>query len=433
MTFNMELHKLGECCVINPDRITSKWQCSEIKYIDISAVGEGIFLADPKILSMREAPSRAQRLLVKGDTLLSTVRPNRRSMVWMKEPAANMVASTGFAVLRANPSIITPRYLYYIVFDKSFTEYLVTREQGAAYPAVNSTDIAEANIQLPSLVKQKSIEHILGSIDDRIDLLKQTNQTLEAIAQTIFKSWFVNFDPVHAKQQGIACAGLDAETAELFPDSFIESELGLIPEGWAVGQIGDLGEVVCGKTPSTNISEYYGDLIPFITIPDMHDTLIVSKTNRYLSLLGANSQPKKYLQEGSVCVSCIATPGLVAKVTRPSQTNQQINSVVPYSEWGDEFVLFCLRRVGSAVKTAGSGGSVFHNLNTSSFKQLQIILPSRKTTKLFDKLVKPIIAKIINNSDLINNISLVRDTLLPRLISGKLDVSAIEAQLEEMA
>ncbi len=269
----------------------------------------------------------------------------------------------------------------------------------------------------------------MALFDDRIALLRETNATLEAIAQALFKSWFVDFDPVHAKQQGLAPEGMDEAAAALFPDGFVESELGLVPRGWHVGKISELGDVVCGKTPPTAQPENFGKDVPFITIPDMHDRLVITNTARSLSRRGAESQLKKFLPSGSICVSCIATPGLVVRVTAEAQTNQQINSVIPFSCWGRSFPLFTLRRICDVVRSGGSGGSVFHNLSKSGFEALPVLLTTSPLARYFDDLVEPVVAKIIANQEHTQTLASLRDTLLPRLISGKLRLPEVEAQL----
>jgi type I restriction enzyme S subunit len=323
------------------------------------------------------------------------------------------------------------KWLYYYLKSNQGKQALNERKKGTTQEYLALGEIR--NLPIPTF-KDRSITYksvsILDALEKKIDLLNATNKTLESIAQAIFKSWFVDFDPVHAKQQGKECAGIDKATANLFPDSFEESELGLLPKGWKVGIVDHLGEVICGKTPPTSDKENFDGNIPFITIPDMHNNIAITSTNRYLSTKGANSQNKKYLRKGSVCISCIATPGLVSKVTVDSQSNQQINSVIPDVKWGDDFVLFLLRRIGEAVKVAGSGGSIFHNLNTSNFRQIKVILPNENISNAFNQIASICMEKIICNQHQIKTLNDLRDTLLPRLISGKLDLSNIEEQLE---
>lgn len=324
-------------------------------------------------------------------------------------------------------------YLHYVISSPPYGDHLFALGSGSGQPNLSPAAILSVQIPFPTYELQVHIASILNSIDDRIALLRETNTTLEAIAQALFKSWFVDFDPVRAKQQGIAPEGMDAATAALFPDSFEESELGLVPSGWRVGRVADIGEVICGKTPPTSEPANYGDDVPFITIPDMHDLLTITSTKRLLSILGANTQKKKTLPSGSICVSCIATAGLVARVTTPSQTNQQINSVVPFPKWGNSFPLFTLRRIGDAVRAGGSGGSVFHNLNKSGFEQLKVLFPSKRLALTFNEIVEQIIEKIISNQKQAQTLTTLRDTLLPRLISGQLRLPEAASLLAQAA
>jgi type I restriction enzyme, S subunit len=329
-------------------------------------------------------------------------------------------------MMSANPKTekISSRFLYFLLSTLDFN----TISAGSALPYFNVSDLQKMIVRIPrDHCIQREIEEVLGALDDRITLLRETNTTLEAIAQALFKSWFVDFDPVHAKMQGRAPEGLDEATAALFPSSFEESELGPVPKGWRVGIISDLGEVICGKTPPTSNPENYGDIVPFITIPDMHNRLVITSTGRFLSMAGANSQKKKNLSAGSICVSCIATPGLVVRVTRESQTNQQINSVVPLPTWGKSFPLFLLRRIGDAVRAAGSGGSVFHNLSKSGFEAISVLLTSYELAQKFDEMVEPLIARIEANQQQVENLAATRDALLPRLISGQMQLDSREA------
>ena len=347
-----------------------------------------------------------------------------------------IVPASRFPVTILNPQItlyrtsnngrLDARYLRYFFDSAIFQKRL---EQISATSTINTLPIREQKkleVPLPPISVQKAIIGILGALDDRITLLRETNATLEAIAQALFKSWFVDFDPVRAKTEGRAPEGIDEATAALFPDSFEASELGLVPKGWRVAQVSDLGEVVCGKTPVTSNPDNYGAQVPFITIPDMHGRLAVTSTSRSLSRMGADSQAKKYLPIGSICVSCIATPGLVVQVTTPSQTNQQINSVIPARAWGQSFPLFLLRRIGDAVRIGGSGGSVFHNLSKSGFERLPVLLTDPELAWRFDEVVMPLVRKIIANQFLAASLSTLRDTLLPRLISGQLRISELD-------
>ena len=240
---------------------------------------------------------------------------------------------------------------------------------------VTKQDLEEIEVALPPLPEQQAIAHILGTLDDKIELNRRMNETLEAMARALFKSWFVDFDPVRAKMEGRwgrgeSLPGLPAEHYDLFPDRLVDSELGETPEGWKVKALGEFGDIVTGKTPSTKRSEYYGDDVPFLRIPDMHGKMYALETELMLSVQGANSQPQKTLPPGSISVSCIATPGLVVLNHCSTQTNQQINSIIPRSESSSTYIFWTCRHLSSQIETGGLGGSVFGNMNKSTFAAL---------------------------------------------------------------
>ena len=166
-----------------------------------------------------------------------------------------------------NALVISPRSeevdFDYLRYSLSAVIHLaIGMNRGAANPLVTQTDLGKLPIPLPTVTVQREIGSTLKTLDDRITLLRETNATLEAIAQARFKSWFVDFDPVRAKMGGHTPEGMDEATAALFPDGFETSELGEVPRGWRVGQVADLGDVVCGKTPPTSAPENYGCDVP---------------------------------------------------------------------------------------------------------------------------------------------------------------------------
>lgn len=225
------------------------------------------------------------------------------------------------------------------------------------------------------------------------------NKNLEQQAQAIFKYLFVDFEP--------------------FGNN--------MPDNWTMGIINDLAEeIICGKTPSTKIKEYYGSDIPFITIPDMHGNTYAVTTERYLSQYGANSQPKKSLPKNSTCISCIGTAGLVTLVATESQTNQQINSIIPKHDYSPYYIYLLMQTMSKVINKLGQSGSTIVNLNKAQFGKMQAIIPSITVMKSFDEVVSPIFEMILERQ--MENARLVslRDILLPKLMSGEFDVSDID-------
>jgi len=293
---------------------------------------------------------------------------------------------------------------------------------------VSLRDQRQMFITLPPLDEQREIAHILGTLDDKIELNRRMNATLEAIARAIFKSWFVDFDPVHAKARGEQPHGMDAETAALFPDAFDDSELGPIPAGWGVKTVGDIGDVITGKTPPSTVSDYYGGSIPFIRIPDMHNQVFVMSTEKTLTRSGSQTQRSKLLPPLSVCVSCIATPGVVSLTAVPSHANQQINAIVCAEETSPYFIYFSMKNLYDVIIAAASGGSATLNLNKSDFSKLVVVLPPSRLMREFHRFVAPYFSAILLNQRQILVIAELRDALLPRLISGEIRVGDIESE-----
>ena len=200
-----------------------------------------------------------------------------------------------------------------------------------------------------------------------------------------------------------------------------------MPDDWRIGTVLDLSkEIICGKTPSTRKKEYYGDYMPFITIPDMHNRVYTTTTERYLSELGANSQMKKTLPKNSICVSCIGTAGLVALVSTDSQTNQQINSIVPKEGYSSYYIFLLMQTFSEKINRLGQSGSTIVNLNKAQFGMMEALVPTVSSMNDFDSVAKPLFEKILANQQGNQRLATLRDTLLPKLMNGEIDVSEVE-------
>jgi type I restriction enzyme, S subunit len=310
------------------------------------------------------------------------------------------------------------RWVYY----QLLTQDINRMDSGSAIPSTSRDAFYQLPVRVPPEPIQRAIAHILGTLDDKIELNRQMNQTLEQIAAALFKSWFVDFDPVRAKAAGRQPEGMDAETAALFPDRLVESEIGEIPQGWDVERVERIGSIVCGKTPSTRNPDYYGDDVPFITIPDMRGRIFATATQKRISFAGAASQARKTLPAGSIAVSCIATPGLVAITSEAAQTNQQINTVIPNDKAETYFWYWSLRNLGDEIRRGGSGGSVFANLSTSRFAALRVLAPPASIRHSYHQLVAPMFDRILSNDRESSTVIALRDVLLPRFLSGELRI-----------
>jgi len=354
----------------------------------------------------------------KKDDILFCVRGSTGRMNWSDN---EYCIGRGLCAIRAkSDDLIDTYYIYYSL--KHNLSRLLSVGTGSVFPNLSKKDIYGFRLYWPETSKRKFITTQLKILDDKIEINRQMNRTLEAMARAIFKSWFVDFDSVYAKMEGRDYP-LPAEVMDLFPDELVESELGLIPKGWEVGKVSDFGKVITGKTPSTKNPDYYfKDEVPFLKIPDMHNQFFITETTNFLSKFGADSQKNKYIPAKSICVSCIATPGLVVMPIEKIQTNQQINSVVPKSELFSNFLLLALKRKGDEIRIRGSGGSVLRNLNKTNFSRIQLLVPSERLIESFEIIVTPIFEKTINNLRQNNTLSVIRDIILPKLMNGEIDV-----------
>ena len=393
--------KLADCCDFNPTSLTANWPHARLRYIDISSVGEGI-QSEPFTLMLRtDAPSRAQRLVASGDSLLSTVRPNRRSMLWLGSVADNVVASTGFAVLRAKPAAMSSRYLYYTVFNRAFTDYLVTMEKGAAYPAVSVADIGDAEIALPPLAEQKAIAAVLGALDDKIELNRRMNATLEAMARALFQSWFVDFDSVRAKLDGRPPAALDPATAALFPEHLEDSPLGHIPKGWEVGRLDDVLTLQRGfdlPTPDRTHGKY-----------------------PVMAASGPNGCHDKFMVRGPGVTT--GRSGVLGRVFFIHGDFWPLNTslwVKEFKRVSPAYAFHLLRGLDFEMFNAGSA---VPTLNRNHVHNLPVVMPPKNIVEAFNAQVMPLMKRQKANEDQSRALATLRDTLLPKLLSGELSVA----------
>lgn len=336
----------------------------------------------------------------KNDILISNIRPYFKK-IWKADRRG--CCSNDVLCIRANYNV-DAEFLYYLLSQDLFFAYVMSGANGSKMPRGDKQQIMNWEIELPSEKEdQRRIASILSSLDRKIELNNKINADLEEMAQAIFKNWFVDFEP--------------------FKDGkFVDSELGMIPEGWKVGCLGDMGNIVCGKTPSKANSNYYGGDIPFIKIPDMHGNIFVESSEDRLTELGSLSQIKKLIPPYSLMVSCIATVGLVSINTKPSHTNQQINTVIPHNKSALFYLYQYIKNNEELLKNMGRGGTTTLNVNTKSFSNIRLLIPSEIALEQFHRVVEGLFKKIELNLHESRTLSLLRDTLLPRLMSGELEV-----------
>lgn len=336
--------------------------------------------------------------------------------------------------LSVNKNLVNPFYLFYFFKTKLGQFELLKNASQVGVPSIArpTSALKQIKIKLPNLEIQNSIVKILKTLDEKIELNRQMCKTLEDIASTLFKSWFINFDPVKAKAEDREPEGLCPEIAELFPDSFVESPLGFIPYEWKFEEIQNMGNIICGKTPPTNESDNYGNDCPFITIPDMHDRIWVLTTSKSISKRGENLQKNKTLPPQTICVSCIATPGLVTLTSRSAQTNQQINALIPKDKKLTYYYFFLIKNNVNKIRSHGAGGSVFHNLNKSQFSSIRVMLAPASLGHQFSEIITPLMENIKEKEEENILLAAIRNSLLPKLMDGKINVKETEKNVSAL-
>jgi len=295
-----------------------------------------------------------------------------------------------------------PKFVYYKMKTLNFERF----NGGASVPTLNRNNLDNLTVQIPDASIQEKIAGILSAYDDLIDTNRRRIQFLEESARLLFREWFVYFRfPRLGGQAG-------HEKIKIVDG---------VPEGWKIAKVKDLGKIVTGKTPSKRDSRNFNGNVPFIKTPDMHQSSVILNTEETLSETGAISQNNKYLPPWSVLVSCIGTVGVVSMNLNKSQTNQQINSVIPQNKFYRYYSFFCLSSIKPLLEAIG-GGSTMANINKNKFENIRIHIPAENVLSEFYETVDPIFNQIALLSIQNQKLAQARDLLLPRLMSGAIEV-----------
>ena len=307
---------------------------------------------------------------------------------------------TEHAVVAVGNEIADTRYLANLLS----LMHLGNLSAQSAQPGVSVQTLSKQIVRLPSISYQKKVSCILKSIDDKIEVNRRINDNLEQQAQALFKSWFVDFEPFK-----------DGE--------FVESELGMIPKGWKVGILEELGEIVGGSTPSKAKSHYYTNKgIPWITPKDLSvsKNKFTAKGEIDITQEGYNSCSTKIMPKGTVLFSSRAPIGYITIAKNKICTNQGFKSVVPKMA-GTAFIYYFLKLSTSEIENKATG-STFKEASGSLMKSLSTIIPTKTVLDSFEELIKPIFNKQEMLEEESFSLASLRDTLLPRLMSGELKV-----------
>ena len=365
-------------------------------------------------ISEADTKRLSKYILIEGDIVFSRVGSIDRNVYVDKNHEGWMFSGRCIRV-RADKNKVNPRYLSYYFKQNSFKKMMMNLAVGATMPSLNTKIMNSIELDLLPRENQDKIANILSAIDDKIQINNQINQELEAMAKTLYDYWFVQFDFPDQNGKPYKSSG-----GKMVYNPELKRE---IPEGWGVETLKDFeSKIITGKTPSRANSDNFGGEIPFITIGDIRGNTFIYSTSETLTDLGASVQQNKYLPEGSLCVSCIATVGEIGFTTEWSHTNQQINSIVFEDENNRYYLYFALKNYFENANASAKTGNTFANMNKEDFSGIRIILPRNEITNNFHKMTEPYFAQIKCLQGQNQELTQLRDWLLPMLMNGQVKV-----------
>ena len=337
------------------------------------------------------------KLLPKDTVLFSS-----RAPIGYVAIASNPICTNqGFKSIICNKEIINPLFLYYYI--KGNLNYIKLFGTGATFPEISGAAMRKIKVQIPSLPTQQKIASILSAYDRLIENNTRRIRLLEQMAENLYKEWFVRFR---------------------FPEHENVEIVNGLPKGWEIKIIADFGRIETGKTPPMSNRDLYGGDILFVKTPDMHGKLFVRSTSETLSQEGNNYQRTKLLPINSIMVSCIGTAGIVSINTNLAHTNQQINSIILNNLEDLEWLYYVCRQLKPTIELFGATGATMTNLSKGKFEKLKIVVPKVDFRGAFHKRIRPYFKEIYALEQQNTFLTRQRDLLLPRLMSGKLEVKS---------
>jgi type I restriction enzyme S subunit len=334
---------------------------------------------------------------------------------YISESFQDVVLGYHTSLITPNKKLLNGKFLNYWFKTKQAKVYFENNAGGSGQRCTLPIDIIKSiSLNLPSIELQEQIASIFYNLDSKIELNNRINAELEAMAKTLYDYWFVQFDFPDANGKPYKTSG-----GKMVWNEELKRE---VPEGWEVLELVNLERnIITGKTPSTLNDSYFNGDIPFICIGDVRGNMHIVETEITLTKEGAETQNNKFIPKGAICVTCIASPGLVAFATKNSQTNQQLNTIVCEQFENQYYLYFYLTDYFKYAKA--KTGNTFANMNKGDFSEIKVIKPMKDVLINFSDLLLSTIDKILNNLIQNQKLTELRDWLLPMLMNGQVRVN----------
>jgi type I restriction enzyme S subunit len=422
----------------------SEYTASGVPVISVGEVGFGRLRIHIKTPRVDETVwSRMPEFLLKaGDIVFGRKGAVERSAQIHPEEEGYFLGSDGIRI-RLSSDVCDPKFIAYQLLTREHKEWMIQHAAGTTMPSLNEGIIRRIPIILPPLPTQKAIAHILGTLDDLIELNRETNEILEAMARALFQSWFVDFDPVRAKLEGRAPAGMDAATAALFPALFQDSELGQIPWGWEVGTLGSvLDTLETGRRPKGGVAGYACG-VPSVGAESINGIGVFdySKT-KFIPQEFYDKTKSGRIQNLDVL--------LYKDGGKPGEFRPRVGLFgygFPFDEFcinehvfrmradsvGQHYLYFAISDERVLLDFANKGGkAAIPGINQTDVRSTHILIPPKPVLEAFEKMARPMCQTIIENAVESRDLAALRDTLLPKLLSGELSVADALADEEKI-
>lgn len=405
-------YKLSEVCENiysggTPSSMNASYWNGDLPWLSSGETNQRYIYKTEKCITEEGAKNSSTRYAYKDSTVIASAgQGHTRGQASLL--CIDTYVNQSVLVLKANPLLLNPHFLFFNL-DSRYNELRQLSDGTSTRGSLSGKILKDIEIFLPPLKEQKKIVSVLTSLDNKIEVNRRINDTLEQQAQALFNSWFVDFEPFKTHP-------------------FIESELGLIPEGWTVGVLSDIGEIIGGSTPSKSKPEYYTQSgIAWLTPKDLsiNNYKFTVKGEIDITIEGYNSCSTKMMPAGSVLFSSRAPIGYISIAKNDICTNQGFKSIIP-KKAGTAFIYYFLKTSTKEIENKATG-STFKEASGALMKSLPLVIAPKEVYNAFENLMKPIFRKQGVLEEESSTLASIRDTLLPRLMSGELEVKDIES------